>query len=304
MLATISSTYLPIALAVIMLGLGLSLTTTDFRRVLTQPKAVATALAVQVLLLPAIAYGLCHLFALPPALAVGLILLAASPGGTSANLFSHLARGDVALNITLTAVNSVLAIITLPLLINLALVSFLGEARSVPLQFSKVAQVVTVVIVPVLVGMLLRHRQPALAIRFERPVKLFSVLFLVTLVSLVMISGWKTIAEHMASVGSAALLFNLLSLAIGYGLPKLIGLGRAQSIAIGMEIGVHNSALAIAIALSPLLLNNPVMAIPATLYSPIMMLTAGLFAAWLARPGATRHRRAGMMAARFPGPTR
>lgn len=285
MLATISSTYLPIALAVIMLGLGLSLTTADFRRVLTQPKAVATALAVQVLLLPTLAWALCHLFALPPALAVGLMLLAASPGGTSANLFSHLAGGDVALNITLTAVNSVLAIITLPLLINLALVSFIGEARSVPLQFGKVAQVVAIVIVPVLAGMLLRNRRPALAIRCERPVKLFSVLFLASLVGLVMISGWKTITAHMASVGSAALLFNLMSLAIGYGLPRLIGLGQSQAIAIGMEIGVHNSALAIAIALSPLLLNDPVMAIPATLYSPIMMLTAGLFAYWLTRPG-------------------
>lgn len=285
MLATISSTYLPIALAVIMLGLGLSLTTADFRRVLTQPKAVATALAVQVLLLPTLAWALCHLFALPPALAVGLMLLAASPGGTSANLFSHLAGGDVALNITLTAVNSVLAIITLPLLINLALVSFIGEARSVPLQFGKVAQVVAIVIVPVLAGMLLRNRRPALAIRCERPVKLFSVLFLASLVGLVMISGWKTIAEHMASVGTAALLFNLMSLAIGYGLPRLIGLGQPQAIAIGMEIGVHNSALAIAVALSPLLLNDPVMAIPATLYSPIMMLTAGLFAYWLTRPG-------------------
>ena len=283
MLATISSTYLPIALVVIMLGLGLSLTTTDFRRVLTQPKAVAVALVVQVLLLPAAAFGLCHVLALPPELAVGMILLAASPGGTSANLFSHLAHGDVALNITLTAVNSVLAIISLPLLINLAQLGFLGEAHGVPLQFSKVAQVVAIVIVPVLIGMLLRHHRPALAGRCETPVKLFSILFLILLVVLIMISGWKTIAAHMASVGSAALLFNLTSLAIGYNLPRLIGLGRAQSIAIGMEIGVHNSALAIAIALSPLLLNSPTMAIPATLYSTIMMLTAGLFALWLNR---------------------
>ncbi|WP_428385301.1 bile acid:sodium symporter family protein [Nevskia ramosa] len=283
MLATISSTYLPIALAVIMLGLGLSLTTADFRRVLTQPRAVAVALVVQVLILPAIAFGLCLVFALPPELAVGLMVLAASPGGTSANLFSHLARGDVALNITLTAVNSVLAIISLPLIINLALVHFIGEGRSVPLQFSKVAQVVAIVIVPVLVGMLLRNRRPALAIRFETPVKLFSILFLILLVVLIMVSGWKTIAQHMASVGSAALLFNLMSLAIGYNLPRLLGLGRPQAIAIGMEIGVHNSALAIAIALSPLLLNQPAMAIPATLYSPIMMATAGLFAFWLTR---------------------
>ncbi|WP_439641035.1 bile acid:sodium symporter family protein [Nevskia sp.] len=283
MMSTISTIYLPMALAIIMLGLGLSLTVDDFRRVLTQPKAVAVALLVQVILLPAVAFGLCYLFALTPEFAVGLMLLAASPGGTSANLFSHLARGDVALNITLTAVNSLLAIITLPLMINLALLHFIGEDKSVPLQFGKVAQVVAIVIVPVLIGMLLRHRRPVLAIRFEKPVKLFSLLFLLAIVAMVMVTGWKAIVAHLPSVGGAMLSFNLLSLAIGYQLAKLAGLGRPQATAIGMEIGVHNSALAISLALSPLLLNSPLMAIPPTLYSPIMMLTAGAFAWWLTR---------------------
>ncbi len=278
MMSAITTIYLPLALAIIMLGLGLSLTIADFRRVLTQPRAVAVALLVQVVLLPLTAFALCHLFVLTPEFAVGLMLLAASPGGTSANLFSHLARGDVALNISLTAVNSLLAIITLPLLINLSLLYFLGAGKSVPLQFGKVAQVVAIVLVPVLIGMLLRHRQPALAMRFERPVKLFSMLFLLAIVVLVMVSGWKAITAHLPSVGGAMLSFNLISLAVGYQLPKLVGLGRPQAIAIGMEIGVHNSGLAIALALSPLLLNSQTMAIPATLYSPIMMLTAGAFA--------------------------
>jgi len=285
MMSTISTIYLPIALAIIMLGLGLSLTVDDFRRVLTQPRAVAVALVVQVILLPLVAFALCYAFVLTPEFAVGLMLLAASPGGTSANLFSHLARGDVALNITLTAVNSLLAIITLPLMINLALLHFIGEGKSVPLQFGKVAQVVAIVIVPVLLGMLLRNRRPRLAIRFEQPVKIFSMVFLLAIVGLVMVSGWKAITAHLPSVGGAMLSFNLLSLTIGYQLAKLAGLGRAQATAIGMEIGVHNSALAIALALSPLLLNSPTMAIPATLYSPIMMVTAGAFAWWLTRKG-------------------
>ncbi len=283
MMSTISTIYLPMALAIIMLGLGLSLTVDDFRRVLTQPRAVAVALVVQVIVLPSVAFGLCYAFALSPAFSVGLMLLAASPGGTSANLFSHLARGDVALNITLTAVNSLLAIITLPLMINLALLHFIGEGKSVPLQFGKVAQVVAIVIVPVLVGMLLRNRRPVLAIRFEKPVKLFSLVFLLTIVVLVVVSGWKAITEDLPRIGGAMLSFNLLSLLIGYQLAKLAGLGQPQATAIGMEIGVHNSALAISLALSPLLLNSPTMAIPATLYSPIMMLTAGSFAWWLTR---------------------
>ena len=109
------TTLLPIALGLIMLGLGLSLTTGDFARVAKHPKAVGIALACQVLLLPVICFGLVQLFGLPPILAVGMMLLAASPGGTTANLYSHLFRGDVALNISLTAINSVLAVFTLPI---------------------------------------------------------------------------------------------------------------------------------------------------------------------------------------------
>lgn len=279
-MTTITTVFLPVALAIIMLGLGLSLTTADFRRVLTEPRAVAVALAVQVLLLPAIAFALCQLLALPPALSVGVMLLAASPGGTAANLFSHLAHGDVALNVTLTAVNSVLAIVTLPLLLGLSLNFFLGEAHEVGLQYGKLVQVVTIVVIPVGIGMALRAFRPALAAACARPVRQLSVLMLVLIVALVFTQSQATIRAHLADVGGAMLGFNLLSLAIGYWLPRLIGLGERQCVAIGMEIGVHNSALAITIALSPLVLNNPAMAIPATLYSPVMLLTAGAFAAW------------------------
>jgi BASS family bile acid:Na+ symporter len=282
-MTTITTVFLPVALAIIMLGLGLTLTTADFRRVLTQPRAVAIALAAQVLLLPLVAFALCYLLALPPTLSVGMMLLAASPGGTSASLFSHLARGDVALNVTLTAVNSVLAIVTLPLLLGLSLGYFLGEAREVALQYGKLVQVATLVIAPVGVGMLLRAFRPAFAAACERPVRKLSVLLLAMIIALVFVQSHATIRAHLLDVGGVALAFNLLSLAIGYWLPRLLGLGDRQCVAIGMEIGVHNSGLAITIALSPLVLNNPAMAIPATLYSPIMMLTAGAFAAWTVR---------------------
>ena len=282
-MTTITTLFLPAALAIIMLGLGLSLSVADFQRVARAPKAVAIALVAQVLVLPAAAFGLCHLFRLPPELAVGLMLLAASPGGTSANLFSHLAHGDVELNVTLTAVNSVLAIVTLPILLGLSLATFMGEAREVGLQYDKLVQVVVVVIAPVGLGMLVRAFRPSLAARADRPVRKLSVLLLAMIITLVFVQSHKTIAAHLLDAGGAALAFNLLSLAAGYWLPRLAGLGRPQCIAIGMEIGVHNSALAITLALSPLVLNNPAMAIPATLYSPLMMLTAGAFAAWMTR---------------------
>src|ERR1041385_3063312 len=116
--STATTVFLPVALGIVMLGLGLSLTVADFTRVVRYPKATIVALVCQILVLPAVCLGLVRLFDLDPVLAVGMMVLAASPGGTTANLFSHLARGDVALNITLTAINSVLAVVTLPIVVN------------------------------------------------------------------------------------------------------------------------------------------------------------------------------------------
>jgi len=132
--STATTVFLPIALAVVMLGLGLSLTVADFARVVRYPRAAVVALGCQILLIPGICLALVLLFDLAPALAVGMMLLAASPGGTTANLFSHLARGDVALNITLTAINSVLAVVTLPLVVNLSLAGFMDGQDAIGLQ--------------------------------------------------------------------------------------------------------------------------------------------------------------------------
>jgi BASS family bile acid:Na+ symporter len=161
--SALTTVLLPAALALVMLGLGLSLTVGDFARVGRQPKAVVVALALQLLVLPAACFGLVLAFDLSPILAVGMLLLAASPGGTTANLFSHLYRGDVALNITLTAVNSLIAVVTLPLVTNLAIDFFdPPDAGSLGLQFDKVAQVFAVVLIPVAIGMLIRRQAPAL----------------------------------------------------------------------------------------------------------------------------------------------
>lgn len=284
----LTTVFLPLALAIIMLGLGLSLTLADFRRVLQQPRAVLVALACQAVLLPVVCFYLAKGFALTPEMAVGLMLLAASPGGTVANLYSHMANGDVALNITLTAVNSLLCLLTLPLIVNFSLIHFMGEGRAVPLPFSKVAQVFAVVLIPVATGMLLRSRLPALAARAQRPVKILSALFLVLMIILV---GWRSeasIREHAASVAAAALSFNLLSLAVGYGAARLARLDQRQCIAIGMEIGIHNAALAITIAISPLMLGSATMAIPATVYGVLMMFTAAAFGWLVGRKAAAR----------------
>lgn len=278
--SVLTSVLLPIALAIIMLGLGLTLTVADFTRVLRMPRAVLVALGTQVLLLPAICFGLVKLFDLAPALAVGMMLLVASPGGTTANLFSHLAGGDVALNVTLTAVNSVLAVITLPIVVNLSLNHFLGDGQ-IGLQPAKMLQVFAIVLIPVALGMLLRNKRPAFAERMARPVKLGSILVLVLVIFAAIYSERANFLDYIAAVGLVALLLNVLSLALGYAVPKLAKLGERQSIACSMEIGIHNATLALTIALSPSLLGNSEMSIPVAVYGIVMFFPTAAFAYYL-----------------------
>ena len=282
----LTAVLLPVALGIIMLGLGLSLTLDDFKRVVVYPRAVLVGLVCQMLILPVLCFGIAHGTGLPPELAVGLMLLAASPGGATANLFSHLAKGDVALNITLTAVNSVLSLFTMPLIVNFALERFMGQGKVIPLQFDKVVQVFAIVLVPVAVGMAVNAAKPATAKKLGRPVKLLSAVFLVLVVGAADAKERAHLGEYFRQVGLAALAFNLLSMAIGYFVPLLARLPKKQAVAIGMEIGIHNGTLAIAIASSPMLLDNGTMAIPPAIYSLIMFFTAGAFGAVVARGSA------------------
>jgi BASS family bile acid:Na+ symporter len=266
---------MPIALGIIMLGLGLTLVPDDFRRVAKVPRAVFVGLFCQMVLLPLAAFGIAKLFALPPLLAVGLMLLSAAPGGASANLFSHLARGDVALNITLTAMNSLFSVFTLPLTVSFALGHFLAEDKQIPLQLGKVVQVFAIILLPVGLGMIVRHVKPAVAAALEKPVRIFSVLFLLVLIVGAVAKERANMGAYFAAVGFPALLFNLTSLAVGYFVPRLVRLSERQAIAIGMEIGIHNGTLAIAIATT--VLGSSAIAIPAAIYSLIMFFTAAGF---------------------------
>ena len=271
----LSTTLLPIALGIIMLGLGLALSIDDFKRVIKYPKAVAIALICQMVLLPAICFFVAKIFGLEPALAVGLMLLAASPGGATANLYSHLSDGDVALNITLTAVNSVLTLFTLPLVVNFSLDYFMTTDQYVPMQFSKVAEVFAIVLVPVTLGMLIKSKLPAFAIKMDKPVKILSVVFLILIIIAAVYRERVILTAHFGTIGFPVLVFNLLSMGLGYYLPQVWRVEKKQAVAIGMEIGIHNGTLAIFIALS--VLNNSIMSVPAALYSLLMFFTAALF---------------------------
>ncbi|MEW9510425.1 MULTISPECIES: bile acid:sodium symporter family protein [Streptomyces] len=268
------TTGLPIALAIIMFGLGLSLTTDDFRRVSRSPRAVVVALVLQVLVLPLIAFGLVKLFDLDPLLAVGVMLLAASPGGTTANLFSHLFRGDVALNITLTAINSVLAAITIPIITNLAIDHFDAQG-DLGLQLGKVVQVIAIVLIPVAVGMAVRRRSADFAARADRPVRIFSILVLVIVSVGALLGERENLADYMQQVGLVTGIFCLASLTLGYAGARLLRLDKRQAIASSMEVGIHNTTVALTIALS--VLDSTEVAIPSAVYSVLMYVLAAAF---------------------------
>lgn len=268
-------TLLLLALALVMFGLGLSLSLDDFKRLREHPRSVLLALGLQTLVLPAAAYGLILLFGMEPVFAVGLMLLAASPGGVSANLFSHLFGGNVAMNISLTAVNTVLSIASLPLIANWAIATFMRSGQVVPLQFGKVLEVVGVILVPVVIGMVVRSKAPSFSERMGSPMKAFSALVLAAFALLAIVKEWSALTASFASLGPLVLAFNLISLLVGYYLSRAAGLNKSMATAISFEIGIHNSTLAIYVALS--VLGNLQLALPAALYSVSMYLTATLF---------------------------
>ena len=265
---------LPIALAIIMFGLGLSLEVGDFRRVARTPRAVVVSLGLQVLVLPVIAFGLVVAFDLDPLLAVGVMLLAASPGGTTANLFSHLFRGDVALNITLTAINSVLAAVTIPLVTNLA-IGYFDTDGDLALQWSKVVQVIAIVLVPVAVGMRVRRWSRGLAARADKPVRVFSIVVLVAVALGALLGERENLGDYLQQVGLVTGLLCVLSLSLGYAGARLARLEQPQAVASSMEVGIHNTTVALTIALS--VLDSTEVAIPAAVYSILMYVLATAF---------------------------
>lgn len=266
---------LPVALGIIMFGLGLSLTVSDFARVAKHPKAVLVALACQLLLLPAACFGLVLLFDLSPVLAVGMMMLAASPGGTTANLYSHLFRGDVALNISLTALNSVIAVVTLPIITNFAIWYFNPFDDQLGLQWGKTLEVFAIVLLPVVAGMIVRKLAPKFADRMDLPVRIASVIILVVVIAGAVAQNWSVLATSFGVLAIITTLFCILSLSIGYVVPRLLKIDKPQAVASSFEIGIHNATLAIVIAQSVMGVDE--LSLPAAIYGVLMFFIAFAF---------------------------
>ena len=263
---------LPLALAIVMLGMGLSLVPEDFKRITRYPKAVAVGTVCQVLLLPLIGALITLVVPMQPAIAVGLIVLAVCPGGPSSNLVTYLAKGDVALSVTLTAVSSIITVFTIPLFTNLALQYFLGKSAAIALPIgSTMLQIFLITLLPTAIGMVIRHQFPDTARRLEKQMSRFAVGLLALIIVLLLVREGSKLPGFVVQVGIGVVLLNLLAMLAGFLAGKLFRLSLAQQICIAIEVGIQNGTLAITITAG--LLNNPDMAVPAAVYSLFMYVT-------------------------------
>ena len=266
---------LPLGLAVIMFALGLTLVTADFRRVVTAPRGVAIGLLNLLLVSPLLAGLMAKAFGLDPVLAVGLVLLGASPGGVLANLLTHLARGEVALSVTMTAISSVASVVIVPLYLGLAIEYFDAGALSDDVSMPGiVAKVFAITIIPLSIGMRLRAHSPERAAALEPQLKRAALVAFVGIVATAVIVERDQISESFADVAPAAIALNVGAMAISFITAELAGLHSRQATAIAMELGLHNSTLTIAVATTV----ATELAIPAAVYSAFMFVTAGVFA--------------------------
>jgi len=261
--------YFPLEVVAVMLALGLTLTVADFRRAATMRRPLAVALICQTTLLPALCLLIAETLNLPGNLAVGLMLMAATPGGLTANILSHLFNGDLALNLTLTAINAVLSIVALPAILAFSMTWFLGEGRFIPLQVDKFFAVFGLVLIPTAVGVAVRHRLPELARRVQRPVRIAAAVLLVVIAAAAIGGAWKTLWHNIGVLSGAVISLCAVSLTVGYLAPRWMRLAPRQAIAMSLEIGMHNGVVAMGVALSPQLLDNAEMAIPAAVYGVI-----------------------------------
>ncbi|MEY3644864.1 MAG: hypothetical protein RLZZ207_1559 [Bacteroidota bacterium] len=277
--SVLTELFLPFSLAVIMFGMGLSLRVEDFKRILIYPKAVGIGLLNQLILLPVLAFGIAKAFQLPPELAVGLMILAVCPGGATSNLITHLAKGDAALSITLTACSSVITVFTIPFLVNYSIGYFIPGGEEQQLEVvGTVVSVLFITLIPVALGMITLAKAPALAQKWDQPFRKISTVFFVIIVLAAILKERENLVQYFMEAGPAALALNLSTLAVSFAMAKWTGLPFRQGLTIAIESGIQNGTLGITIAAT--LLVNSVMSIPSAIYSLIMFGTAALVILW------------------------
>jgi bile acid:Na+ symporter, BASS family len=266
--------FLPFAVVLVMFALGTTLAVSDLRRVLARPRAFFLGLLAHAFLLPAVAFGVARVLDLPGPLAVGLVLIASCPANAASNLFTHLARGDTMLSICLTAAASLTSVATVPAFVNLALRRFPAGHDGVDLPVLPAALGLFLVsTIPVLLGMALRHARPGAARAVETRLGAFGLAIIAAVIVGAVWSEKGNVLPALAQAGVAALVLNLSSVSLAWGLSGLFGLDRAQRIAVGLECGLQNFAMAAFIALT--LMSDARLLLPAMAYGLTMWLSAG-----------------------------
>jgi BASS family bile acid:Na+ symporter len=282
--SVLTAVLLPLALFIIMLGMGLGLTVDDFKRVVVEPRAMVLGLLAQLVMLPLVGLGLAIAFPLSPELAVGVMVLAACPGGPTSNLISYLVRGNVALSISLTAISSLVTVFTIPLVVNGAMQFFLGTGSDLQLPLGDtMLQIAVITLVPVSLGMVLHRLAPVGAARLEAGVKWLSLGFLGLIIAGLLVQERQNVVDFFVQVGLVTLTLNVVTMALGYAIGLAGRLPIPSRKAIAVEVGIQNGTLAIAVASAPTLLNQPTLAIPAAIYSLLMFVTSAVFAVLVRR---------------------
>ncbi|WP_299260091.1 bile acid:sodium symporter family protein [uncultured Aquimarina sp.] len=271
----ISTIILAASLFIIMLGMGLSLVIADFKRILIYPKAILVGLTNQLIILPLIGFAIASLFPLRPEIAIGIMILAACPGGATSNLISHLAKGDIALSVTLTAFSSLITIITIPFIVNFSLLYFLSEDQAIQLNvIETIIQILVIIIVPIGIGMIIRKYNESFALRMAKPVKIASALVLALVIVGILVKEKDNFISYLQEAGLVALLLNILTMGIGYYSAKLFRVHHKGAMSIAIESGIQNGTLAISIAIA--ILHNTSFAIAPAVYSLLMFFTGGI----------------------------
>lgn len=272
----ISKVFLPLSLAIIMLGMGMTLIPADFTRILKYPKAILIGLTNQLIFLPIIGFSLAITFGLSPIMAVGLMILATCPGGPTSNLITQVCKGNIALSVTLTAIASVVSIITIPFILSYAL-EYFGSGTNVTIKLpilDTILQIMGITVIPISIGMGIRRFRINFARRMEKPMRIAStVLFIIVFIA-ILAANFNILGEAMKEVGLVTLLLNVLTMGLGYLTARLFKLNLKSAISITVESGIQNGTLALVIATS--ILNNVEMGIPTGAYAIWMFITGGI----------------------------
>ncbi|MGA7395860.1 MAG: bile acid:sodium symporter family protein [Solirubrobacterales bacterium] len=275
---------LPLSLVFIMFNIGLSLTTEDFRRVARIPKGVAVGMVNLLIISPLLAAIVATAFNLSPTLSIGLVLLGAAPGGTMANMYTHLAKGQTALSVTMTALSSVLCVVTIPIYLSLADNHFgNGELIGDVSMWGIAAKVIAITLIPLLAGMFVRSRREAWAIERKPGFDRAAIVVLVLVIIGAVVAEWDLIYNNFAKIALAALTLNVVAMGLSFGIARGMKLTERAATAIALELGIHNATVALTVGN---LLGNDAFMVPAGVYSLFMFTNGALFARYMSKRNA------------------